>query len=52
MVNHKRFLGYTKDEDGHLVIDEDQAVVVRMIYDYFLSGMSQKQIKERLEADG
>ena len=52
MVNHKRFLGYTKDEDGHLVIDEEQAVIVRMIYDYFLSGMSQRQIKERLEADG
>lgn len=52
MVNHTRFLGYTKDEDGLLVIDEKQAVIVRMIYDYFLSGMSQKQIKERLEADG
>ena len=52
MVNHNRFLGYTKDEDGHLIIDEAQAVIVRMIYNYFLSGMSQKQIKERLEADG
>ena len=51
-VNHNRFLGYTKDADGHLIIDEAQAVIVRRIYDDFLSGMSPKQIKERLEADG
>ncbi len=51
-VNYNRFLGYTKDEDGHLIIDEAQAVIVRRIYDDFLSGMSPRQIKERLEADG
>ena len=52
MVNHNRFLGYTKDEDGHLIIDVAQAVIVRRIYDDFLSGMSPRQIKERLEAEG
>ena len=24
-VNHNRFLGYTKDESGHLIIDPEQA---------------------------
>lgn len=52
MVNHTRFLGYTKDEDGHLIIDEAQAAIVRRIYDDFLGGMSLKQIKAALEADG
>ena len=52
MVNHTRFLGYTKDDDGHLIIDEDQAAIVRRIYDDFLGGMSLKQIKDALEADG
>lgn len=28
-VNHNRFLGYTKDADGHLIIDPEQAEVVR-----------------------
>lgn len=28
-VNHNRFLGYTKDEDGHLIIEPDEAEVVK-----------------------
>lgn len=31
-VNHNHFLGYTKDGDGHLVIDPEQAEVVKRIY--------------------
>ncbi|MBZ4037872.1 recombinase family protein, partial [Flavobacterium sp. 17A] len=30
-VNHNHFLGYTKDSDGHLVIDPEQAEVVKRI---------------------
>lgn len=30
-VNHKHFLGYTKDENGHLIIDPEQAEVVKRI---------------------
>ena len=30
-VNHNHFLGYTKDGDGHLVIDPEQAEVVKRI---------------------
>ncbi len=30
-VNHEHFLGYTKDEDGNLIVDEDEAAIVRRI---------------------
>lgn len=36
MVNHKKFLGYDRDNDGCLVIKEKEAAVVRKIfYEYF-----------------
>lgn len=52
MVNHNWFLGYTKDEDGHLIIDQEQAEVVKRIYREYLSGNSFLKIKRSLEADG
>lgn len=51
-VNHNWFLGYTKDENGHLIIDEDQAVVVRRIFREYLQGASLKTIADGLMADG
>ena len=51
-VNHNWFLGYTKDEEGHLIIDPEQAEVVKRIYREYLSGKSFLQIKRSLEADG
>ena len=51
-VNHNRFLGYTKDEDGNLVIDPEQAEVVRRIYREYLSGYSMDGIAKGLESDG
>lgn len=51
-VNHNRFLGYTKDEKGQLIIDPDEAVVVRRIYREYLEGTSLQQICRGLEADG
>ena len=51
-VNHNWFLGYTKDEDGHLIIDPEQAKVVKRIYREYLSGQSFIRIKRSLEADG
>jgi site-specific DNA recombinase len=51
-VNHKRFLGYTKDEEGHLIINKEQAEVVKRIYRDYLEGKSFLQIKRSLEADG
>ena len=51
-VNHNRFLGYTKDSDGHLVIDPDQAEIVRRICWEYLEGSSMDKIAAGLEADG
>jgi DNA invertase Pin-like site-specific DNA recombinase len=51
-VNHNHFLGYTKDSDGHLVIDPEQAEVVKRIYREYLEGLSMKKIAEGLEQDG
>ena len=51
-VNHNWFLGYTKDENGHLIIDEEQAVVVRRIFREYLQGASLKSIADGLMADG
>lgn len=43
-VNHNRFLGYTKDEDGHLIIEPTEAEVVKRIYREYLEGSSLLQI--------
>lgn len=51
-VNHNRFMGYTKDEDGHLIIDSVEAEVVKRIYYEYLEGASLAQIGQRLQADG
>lgn len=51
-VNHNRFLGYTKDENGHLVIEQNEAEVVKRIYREYLEGGSLLQIGRSLEADG
>ncbi|MGN0449901.1 MAG: recombinase family protein [Ruminococcus sp.] len=51
-VNHNWFLGYTKDSEGNLVIDPEQAEIVRRIYREYLEGASFLQIKRTLEADG
>ncbi len=51
-VNHNHFLGYTKDADGNLVIDPEQAEVVKRIYREYLEGDSMDKIAAGLEADG
>jgi site-specific DNA recombinase len=51
-VNHNRFLGYTKDENKHLVIDPEGAEIVKQIYREYLEGASLLQIARGLEADG
>lgn len=51
-VNHNRFLGCTKDEDGHLIIEPTEAEVVKRIYREYLEGSSLLQIGRGLEADG
>ena len=51
-VNYNRFLGYTKDKDGHLVIDPEQAEIVKRIYREYLEGSSMDKIADGLMADG
>ena len=51
-INHNWFLGYTKDEEGNLVIDPEQAEIVKRIYREYLDGSSMDQIKAGLERDG
>lgn len=51
-VNHKKFLGYTKDEAGNLVIVPEEAVIVKRIFREYLEGKSIIQIANGLEADG
>lgn len=51
-VNHKRFMGYTKDEDGNLVVDPNQAVVVKRIFREYLEGKGLETIGKGLERDG
>ncbi len=46
-----KFLGYDKDEDGSLIINEEQAAIVRRIYQEFLDGYGTFQIARRLTAE-
>lgn len=51
-VNHNRFMGYTKDEDGHLIIEPAEAEIVKRIYREYLQGASLKQIGDGLMENG
>lgn len=51
-VPFKRFLGYDRDPDGNLVLNQDEAVTARRIYSMFLQGMSPYGIATHLTADG
>lgn len=42
-VNHNRFMGYTKDDDGHIIIEPTEAEVVKRIYLEYLQGASQNK---------
>lgn len=50
-VNHNHFLGYTKDEAGNLIIDGEEAKVVRRIFREYLEGASFRDIANGLERD-
>ena len=51
-VNHNRFLGYDKDEEGNLIINKEEAEVVKRIFREYLEGQSFYGIGKGLEADG
>lgn len=52
MLCTSKFLGYDRDEEGNLVINEEEAKVVRLIAMLYLSGMSQEQIARDLDRRG
>lgn len=52
MLNVNNFLGFTRDREGNIVIDQAEAAVVRKIFYLYLCGDSLTQIKEKLEAEG
>ncbi|MCM8710834.1 recombinase family protein [Clostridium sp. SYSU_GA19001] len=51
-INHTKFLGYDKDEEGNLVINEKQAKIVRRIYKDYLDGKGPNRIAKELEEEG
>lgn len=52
MVNTKCFLGYDKDEDGNLVINPEEAEIVKRIFREYLEGSGCGKICRGLERDG
>lgn len=51
LLNYKRFYGY-RYEDGNLVINEEEAEVVRDIFDMYVNGYSLRKIATNLESRG
>lgn len=51
-VNTTKFMGYDKDENGKLVINPEQAEVVKHIYHQFLKGYSPESIAKELNTNG
>ncbi len=50
--SYKSFLGYKRGEDGTPEIDEEQAKIIRFIYERYLAGDSLENIAARLEEKG
>lgn len=48
---YSRFLGYDKGEDGGLVINEQQAQLIRRIYNMYLEGSTFNSIADQLTAE-
>ncbi|HBB27775.1 MAG TPA: recombinase family protein [Clostridiales bacterium] len=51
-VNHKKFMGYSKDENGKLIIIPEEAEIVRKIFDLYLQGYGTYKIAIILEQEG
>ena len=49
IVNHSKFMGYTKNEKGDLVIVPEEAEIVRLIFRLYLEGYSAGKISRYLE---
>lgn len=51
LVNTTRFLGYDKNDDGELIINEQQANLVRRVFNDYLDGKSYNSIAKGLMKD-
>ena len=51
-VPYKRFMGYDQGGTNQLVINEEQAKVVRLIYRLYLGGLTEQKICKFLESHG
>jgi DNA invertase Pin-like site-specific DNA recombinase len=52
VINTKRFLGYDMDEYGDLIINADEAEIVRRIYEEYLAGNGSHKIAKLLNIEG
>ena len=52
LLNHTRFLGYTKGPDGILQIVPEEAEIVQNIFDLYVQGNGVRKIKKYLESHG
>ena len=48
-INTSRFLGYDKDNNGKIIINEAEAKIVKMIFNLYISGLSYKEISNHLK---
>ena len=50
LIDTNRLLGYDKDENGNLVINEEQAEIVRLIFKRYLDGIRAYQLAKELNS--
>lgn len=50
-MSTKRFLGYDSDEEGHLIVNRQQAKIVVRLYEEFLSGKTFDYIARIFKAE-
>lgn len=51
-IPYSRVLGFEKGDDGNLVVNKEQAEIVKLIFRLFLEGMTPHSIAERLTKQG
>lgn len=52
IVNHSKFMGYTKNENGNLVIVPEEAEIVKLVFRLYLEGESCGRIAKHLAEKG
>ena len=52
IVNHSKFMGYTKNKNGELIIVPKEAEVVKLVFQLYLERYSGQKIGKHLERIG